>query len=361
VLLVAGCAVLLLCGLGNPLGGGRSFIAFGQHYAINVVTAEQLTIDPCTQYESIVARDFGEAATVRQAWQANPCAFLWHLAYNVSRTPEAVADLVEPRLDLASKARRLLIVGVLGVVFLGAVGFGRRLVRGEQPNEGKHRLGVALVMLTLVLVPTAVSALVVAPELRYLMGVVLFLIALVVAGLGALPRLRLVTERLERPWVLVGLFVVLLAVTPNRAHGWNVQALLGRQPPVLTPALPDQRIVTALRQLPLERSSSALVCAARVHSFYARLPTHYWALTAKTGPFWDFVRQANIGIVVVDPFLLNCPSYRDDAQFQEFVTGERTGDFAFFDVAGLPVRIAVRRDLLRASRVQVARSARRRE
>src|SRR5262249_53590859 len=65
VLLVLGCAGLLLSVLGNPLAGTRSFVAFSQHYAFNVVTSEQSTLNAFTQFATVVERDFGKAANVR--------------------------------------------------------------------------------------------------------------------------------------------------------------------------------------------------------------------------------------------------------------------------------------------------------
>jgi hypothetical protein len=341
VLLVAGCAVVLLCGLGNPLGGGRSFIAFSQHYAVNVVTTEQLAFDHSSRDDALVARDFGDAATVRQAWQANPRAFLWHFGLNARRTPAMIAHLVQPRLDLARKASHLWACGVVVAAVLGVVGLVRRA------GTGKQRRGLILgpVMLGLLLVSTLPSVLVIAPREHYLLSVVVFLIALLGAGLGGLPRLRLVWERLERPWALVGLFVVLLAVTPNRAHGWNVQALLGRQPPA-SRRLVDQEVVAALRRLPLRQPTVILGAVEPGRGIFANMPGYGVPPTAKAGGFWDFVERAGVGVIVVDSLLENAASFRDDPEFQAFAAARQAGGFTFVAVPGLPVRIAVRKALL---------------
>jgi hypothetical protein len=208
-----GCAALLLRVIGNPLGGSRSFIAFEQHYAVNVVAAEQLPLNPWGEYERIVTRDFGGAGTLRESWQANPWALLWHAGVNACRTPSVLADLVEVKLDLSRQAWAALRVVLLAALALGAVGLARRLARREEEVEGWSGLRMGLLVLALVLVPAAASALLVAPERHYLMGVSLFLIALLGAGLGSWPRLRGVCAGLERPLPLLGLFVVLLAVT----------------------------------------------------------------------------------------------------------------------------------------------------
>src|SRR5439155_22965155 len=63
-LLVVGCAVLLLRGMGTPLGGTRSFIAFHQHYAMNQFLADRIPLGASLHSEHIVARDFGNASTV---------------------------------------------------------------------------------------------------------------------------------------------------------------------------------------------------------------------------------------------------------------------------------------------------------
>jgi hypothetical protein len=70
-------------------------------------------------------------------------------------------------------------------------------------------------------------------------------------------------------------------------------------------------------------------------------------VTEKTGPFWEFVRRRGINVIVIDGHLLNDCGFRDDPEFQEFAAEKRTEDFTMIPVPNGPVRIAVRKDLLR--------------
>jgi len=337
------CAALLLRGMGNPLGGRRSFYAFQQHYAINQVTAGRVPLGAILHSEIAVVRDFGKAASVGEAWRANPRALLWHVGLNARRAPTAVAELVEPRLGLSRGARLGLAAVLLGAAVLGAAGLGRRLARGEDGDPGRHGLVVALLVLALLLVPAIPSVLLIHPRPHYLMSVILFLIAIAAAGLGGWPRMRKRWAVLERPRALLGLLAVLLAVIPNRAHGWDLGLLRGSAP-VPPPVLPDQRTVAALRGLPLR--VPAAVLDATGYGFLAGWAGPIVPAVARTDRFWDAVRKADIGVIVIDPVLVNDALCRDDPDFSAFVAGERTGDFIVRAVPEAPVRIAVRRDVL---------------
>jgi hypothetical protein len=340
-LLVLACATVLHCGLGTPLGGGRSFIAFGQHYAANVVQAEQLALNPWgSSYDCIVERDFGTASTVRQAWEANPRAFLWHIGVNVRQTPQAIGQLIRTKLDLPA-AHHLL----AGAAVLALGGWIGRLRRPEESASRRKGSATALIMLALVLAPALLSAFLIHPRLHYLMPAVLLLLAVLGGGLAGFPRWGGPKSQLARLPLLLGVFILLLAITPNRAHGWHVQHLLGRRQPASGP-LVQRKTVAALRRLSIGTPTAILTYAAPGHPFYARMPAEFVCMVVKAGPFWDFVRQRAIGVIVLDSLLLDNPAYRNDTEFQEFVAGKRTGDFAFLDVPGLTVRIAVRKDLL---------------
>src|SRR5262249_52165583 len=156
----------------------------------NRVLAGQEPASAFSVFGPVVAKDFGRAATVREAWQANPRALLWHVGTNAVRTPAVMRELVEARLDLAPNAGRVLRAAIVGAALLGIVGMALRLRSRDETGGDKHGPAVALVMMTALLVPSAASALVVFPRQHYLIPAVLFLIALAAAGLGGVPRLR---------------------------------------------------------------------------------------------------------------------------------------------------------------------------
>ena len=341
VLVVLGAGGLFVRGLGNPLGGGRSFIAFGQHYALNVVTAEKLSLLPWIHFERLVARDFGEVSTIGEACRAHPRAMLWHLSVNARHLPGALRELVESKLDLPPGAWSVLVALLGGAALFGGAG----LVIGQRALD-RGGLAVVLVMLALLLIPTAASVLVIHPRAHYLMPVVVFSIALLVAGLGRWPRLQGAWGRLDRAPALLGLFVVLLAVLPNKAHGWNVQRLLWKRPTALPPQLCQQKTVAVLRELHVQTPCGLLDHVGIGRTFYAGLPAHCVPSWNRKERFWDFVRQNGIGIIIIDVHLAHDATLGGDPDLLLLTTRKMTGDFVLFDVPETPTFIAVRKDLL---------------
>jgi hypothetical protein len=70
-------------------------------------------------------------------------------------------------------------------------------------------------------------------------------------------------------------------------------------------------------------------------------------VTDKSGPFWEFVHRRGVGVIVLDSQLSRDPAFRNDQEFQDFLSGRRTEDFTLVPVPNVPIRIAVRNDLSR--------------
>jgi hypothetical protein len=364
-LLLAGCAALLVRFAGNPLGGGRSFVAFGQHYAAHVVSARNLPLNPWSYWETIARGDFGDAQSLAEAWHVNPGAVLWHFGLNARALPGAFVEAVAPDLDLPKWGRQALWLLLAVLASLAAAGLVRRLAAGTAGAAGAAGAAAAserrvlwppMVMLGLLSVPTAASVLVVWPRSHYLVPLACFLAALLAPGVAALPRLRPLLQRLDSGPALLALVVILLALAPNRAHGWNVQSLVrlgarGKKSASM-PVLETRRTVETLRGLGqrLRAGGTILDSSAIGRAFYAGLPRQWLDSTTKAEPFRAFLRRHDAGILILDAILESDPNYRDDPEFQEFAAGRRPTGFTLIPVSGVAVRIAVRNDLLEPAR-----------
>jgi hypothetical protein len=359
VLLVLLPALALGKWVGVPMGGGRAFFAFGQHYSLNVTHVRHLSCDPWVDWERNFRQDFGGAQTFAQALQANPRAFLWHVGVNVRTLPGALLKLVVPNLELY----RIFFWGLCGVlilaVVLGGIGVCRRLAAGG-PGEDRRGLLRALLLLGFVLVPTTTTILLIHPRVHHLIPIVVFGTALVGAGLTYLPWCRSFWRRLDTWPALLALGVVLLALAPNRAHGWDVQQFLWRKSWKRLPRpfperrgpgpLVSQTVVATLRSLNLPPSCNVLEALPHGRAFLAAPQCRPLGGYLKADPFWAFVQRYNISVILVDHALTHFPGFRDDPEFKEFVSGDGTGDFTFVEAYRQPrVRIAVRKDLLPAA------------
>jgi hypothetical protein len=360
-------AAILVWAFGSPKGnGGRSFIAFGQHYAANRHDAGARTEDQWHYWELYVRDDFGPATTVPQAWQNNRAAFLWHVETNARRTPEMLGAVAAPRVDLRmlrypyfvppdtpsrhpnaeALARWVMLAGLA----FGLFGAGIRLRRWARGQDRDCRLCVALVMLVTVAVPALAAVLVVYPRFHYLIPTVVFGAAIAGAGARYLP-FRGGNGRIGARLALVVAVVGLALVVPNRAKGWCIQSRLGkaRQAQTITPMPTSIRgWVHTIRALGLHPPVRVLeVGSAR--AFYTGLGAgHVPPHEIRPGEgFLTFVERADIGLVILEPVLTECPQLHDDPDLRALMEGKESAKFRLFPLADYPfLCVAVRRDLL---------------
>jgi hypothetical protein len=349
---VSSVAVALFWCFGNPLGGVRSFVAFAQHYGVNLALNGKLTdgTEPWAQADVVVRRDFGDAVTIAQAWKANPKQVLWHCRTNLREVPRNFALIAAPRFFTSDDAVRIsirnpmVIVGLL-IVLLGGLGLVYRLRSGWGWSEYRRPI-LILVVLTLMLGTFAASALLVWPRLHYLMPGFLFVLGVSIAHLTYIPGLRWFWRRLQPAPALTVLGVALVIATPNQAHGWRFRQAWSRSPDNATPVLPWRATVATLKNLKIQSPIVILDWAGDTPTTYAGLSaTMVWPFE-KTGSFWSFVRNRNVSLIVLDQALVSSAGFRDDPEFRALAAGTRTENFTLINVPRTDIRIGVRKDLL---------------
>jgi hypothetical protein len=326
----------ILCAIfGWPLGGGRSFYAFGQHYSWNVVQREHLDVNPWSDWLTYVHRDFGDVTTVGQAFSRNPSAFLAHVASNLHEYPRAFAGVAAPMLGFPPKVELLLQVVSVVALVAGLVG---ALVRVREARTSPA-LAVAYVAFLSAFATNALSAVLVYPRPHYLVPVVALAMPLVARGLRLSRRRGAgVPESVAPP---LAAWVVLLALAPNLAHGWTPYAWLA-------PKLPRSRDVYRVRTI--ERLQALGLRGPVVslepewgYAFLAGIPFERYAQWDKDRPFDEFVQAHGIDLIVVDYTLRNDERFRDDPEFARFVADPSRLGFQVFPVDGVDACIAVRR------------------
>jgi hypothetical protein len=348
VAVVALAAGALGWAVGVPFaaGGGRSFIAFGQHYALNVVVSKKLPVNPWVHFVAIVREDFGDARTFGEALRANPRAVLRHVSMNALALPGALVRAAAPGLELPPRAFVVVCILFAAVALAGIIALGYRLFFHPPDDPARRGLLLALATAAFALVPVLAAALLLWPCDHYLMPLAVFFFVLAGASLPSLPGCRALWETLDARPALLVLAALLLIAVPNRAHGWDVQRLLWKQPRQ-TRMILWEPIAAALHDLRITAPVTLLDYAGDARAFYAGLPCRVVAPQEKAGDFREFLRRRDIGVVVLDPGLLSDVCYRDDPTFKDFVAGKTADDFRLFPVPHVPVKIAVRQDLLR--------------
>jgi hypothetical protein len=360
--LVGLTAAGLLLVFGNPLAGGRSFIAFGQHYAHNVVAARHLDVNPWTNYVALVQHDFGDAQTFTQALRRNPGAILWHVSCNAVAAPRLVAAKLVPVLNLSRKLGYMPGALALGVALAGALGLGRRLFGGQDWNPVGPETGlescptssrstsnrvllVALAMLGFVAAPSLLAALLVYPRPAYLMPAIVLTTALLGSSLAWFPGAGVLRGKLDsRPAVLLAA-VLFLVLTPTRTLGWGVRALVPWNRPGPAPVAARRATSAALRDLRL-RPPGAVLESAYSRAFYAGIDCRVIESWTKVEGFRRLIGTHQVGVIVLDRDLIEDPRYREDPEFRDFLGRPEADGFTLLPVPNTDVRLAVRSDLL---------------
>ena len=334
-LAIGACGLTLGWGVGVPLGG-RSFAAFGQHYACHAAEAISTGINPMVRWEDFIRADFGDAQTFTEALRANPRAVLWHVGLNAATLPRAMYALIAPRPHLPGWLLLAVQLSLVAAAILALVVFVRR--RSEPTDDDRRAWAVFLVPFGLVVGLALVSSLLIFPRPHYLMPVAFFGAALIAANLSL--------GRCEGGPGLALVLLLAFALVPNRAHGWDAACWLTGERPTRPDILQEQSIAGALRRLPLRSSVVFLDYFGHSRTVMAGLPLSFVQPTAKHGPFGSFVRDNDISVIVLDPDLCNDPAYRDDPEFQDLALGNHPGDFTLIAVQRTYVRLAVRKDKL---------------
>jgi hypothetical protein len=336
----AALALALVALLGNPFEdrSGRRLYAFCQHYALGEVARAKLDVEPWGQCNAVLRRSFGEVHSVGEAARANPSAFLTHLRANLLLYPVASlhlflrgpshADLLDPQPRPWTPERQ----GHALLVGLSLLGLAGLLLRRGGPqlrlalrSPAVVRCGLALL---LVLIPSALSSLLLHPRDHYLVlqGVLLPLFVLVLAAALAPPRAE------SQGGVAFALALALLIAAP----------MLG---PATGAPLPHRRAVAQLRPVAaaLPGSFGLLETLGGYDVYLGRRVSQVLPSQRRPGEaFEDFLARRNVRMVLLEPSLTGHALLAGDADFQAFVAAPEAFGFRVAPLGDTGIQVAVR-------------------
>jgi hypothetical protein len=149
---------------------------------------------------------------------------------------------------------------------------------------------------------------------------------------------------------IIATAIALALVVPNRAKSWCIQSKLGkkRHAQTIEPIHPMSRsFVRTIRALNLPPDTRVLE-VGQVRTFYAGFPGGHVS-PHSIGPgesFLAFVKRANVGVVILEPVLGECPALHNDSDLQAIMAGKEIPAFKLIPLPEYPfLRVAVRRDL----------------
>lgn len=311
--------VALFAWLGNPFANGRSMVAFGQHYALNVIDAGEAHVDPWTNWETIAQNDLGTTESLTTALRNAPDRVGWHVQRNLSQALPTWGRMYLPAgARMTWRGWVLLIITAAALLIL--IHRSRRI-----PSDALRRVLPAVGALCL---PALLSAIVIHPREHYLIFPALLLLLLLVTSAyrSTLTRTSGIVS-----WV-PGMAAILL-----------IGLHLGL--PVAPQGRPTLATIHTLRRIP---STRPMVILEADGGYDAYLPpsTKRIKAQATTTGFSDLLSDSAVNIIVSSPRLERDHRFLEDPTWRHFLDGGYRSAFNEVAVEGTTTRLFVRRSIL---------------
>lgn len=335
-------AVFGVPGLDNQ--GSRSWEAFSQHFSINWVSWTGSTLNPWTDYQQIMAANFGGAHSIMAALRYSPGLVLRHVVSNIGNYLLALIQMPFVHFNVllpgASKAASQAEGGLL-VLALGAYAAARRreLFAGLR-SRARGQLPLLLAAAVFAL-PATISAIVIYPESHYLLAE-LVLAALVAGALlapaGAVPSGPSAAR-------LLALAAVLLVATPYLSANWY----FSEQSAPVERQLNNLHTIEYLRGLRLAGDVRMLEADGGYY-IYVGDNIKRVAQSTKDTDFGTFLRYSQVDLIVVSSDLAGDSRFRDDPAWLAFLRDSRAFGYETVDIPGTDRKLIARGDLLAVRR-----------
>lgn len=318
------CAAVLLAVFGVPVGGRRSFVAFGDGFAMNWIAWTGSDLHPYTDSEDIVIQAFGPVTGVLDALRRDPILFGRHIAANLRKTLSGISvmrmfPLFFPK-DIFTKT--MMVLSIVGVLF----------VYRQHIRERLQEHGARLMLVAWFVVPGVLSGVLITPKEHYL----LLLGVITVTGLTILAAPA--ERRLVSLGGLLTLGCLLIAMTPSLvAHEASERGSV-QQPNVET--------IRFIKSLGILDTVNVLDAEGKFDVYLGR--------NFHSVPWWDkrtgfsrFRSERNINMIVWSANLDRDSRFRRDAEWRDFTDHYRDLGWIERDIANANRKLLVRADLMR--------------
>lgn len=313
--------VLLSVRYGLPTDSNRTYVAFGQHFAVNWVAWNQSDLNPWNNWEPIYQENFGNTDSVVIAAANNPAQFLHHIWTNLKLLPSILGYqyLKHPGLFLPDDKTRYE-VALIGVAVAIALALTYKRWFPYLPTRLRFHMPLFLAI-AIFMVFAFFQWLVIYPRPHYLLlpGVSLLIVgALLVSGDPTAP------DRTVRIAIPVALLFLLLVPSTYPYSGpypgdYNVRtvAFIRALPLTAQPFMNTDRIPIVEAEGGLDR--------------YLGPPYLEVGEYEKDRAFAEFLIHRDIAAVLYSPRLADDTRFIDDPEWLDFLADP--AKYGFFTMA----------------------------
>jgi hypothetical protein len=196
---------------------GRSWLAFGQHYAVGYGARHpEMTQNAWLHWTTYLETSFGEATSVAQALLANPKAFAEHVGWNIGLVPATIDSALKPAYALSSPIAGSILRSVnFSYALLFAVVLAGIFLTARSKAVGTHllHLGKLWLVVACSLLPVLLASIVIVSSPHYMF--VLKAAALLPVGILLQQLLDLVLRRTIQNWLLPVVFLIVALPFPS--------------------------------------------------------------------------------------------------------------------------------------------------
>jgi len=342
VVIILSILLILTHMFGMPgSSGSRKWWAFGQHFSLNFVRWNNLSINPWTNWPEIVKSVFGEANTIIDAARSNRKEFVRHISHNAIRYPRASIKLlligpywVTPLFGkLINRTELLFFI----IIALGLFIKRKNIAKISCGKTVKHLTAVAVV----IAMPAFLSATFIYPRDHYLiiqgmmaMALFSYFVSVVIVNTGK-EKMGVVAS------LLIGLLI--LSLTPIPESGWS---LTGSKQRGTQRVLKNRSIIKFIQSLGVVQRVNMLEASGR-YNYYSGDNYYRVAEYSKKEPFYDFIQTQQINMIVITKSLKKDTRFVNDDEFKLFLKNPQKLNFVKLEIPDTGAYLLVKDELLK--------------
>lgn len=319
--------ILLSFFVGFPFSNqsGKQLLAFGQHFSTHYITWNNLQENPFTNYTYILEDAFGKISSPLQALFSNPALFMKHVLWNVRDYVWIFIHLIGSTFfpfQFFSQSIFTCISFVLFIAGLVLYYFQYYKLQFEKDiiKRKISEYGFILFVAILLIIPNIISVLIVAPRYHYISLQLPVFTVLIVIAIDVFSASKNKLESKVKS-ILLPLFFSIIAVvlTPLPTQNELLIEAFGKRLNLV--------VVKELKDLHLNNNNTinSLNCDLIMFAYNNVDNTHY--IVKQVGENnvvrnlnWNkFLKNYKCNFICVNQDILNFKSYKDDAEWQQFL------------------------------------------
>lgn len=321
----------------SPRKERRSVFAFSQHFSVNWVTWNKSDLNPWTNCEKIMSDNFGAVHSIFEAFQKNPHVFLKHLVTNSKNIGRTFITLVSPkynRIFLPNNKRFYileitLLFGMIGVYVYSIRDrwFGKLSLKFQQHKN-------LLVQFSLYSIPGIMAAIIIFPREHYLLLQSMFFLIAIACIFIKTPYENYVLA--NKYIYILGFLLIAFTPTSEDAHPYQVPGQYQY----------NLKTIRFLQALGVTAHVNMLETVGGGYSIYAGDNYTRILEIEKQTSFEEFRREKNLDMIVLNDALHQDIRFKDDPEWQHFLTNLEEHEFIKMTIAETPFELLVKKALI---------------